>query len=200
MQLAVGALPARQHSGGGIVERVEIDRAELLGACGIKLCVFRLVRPPGHFRHAQQGVVGEGIRVGVLVAEADGVPPIGGAQSDRFRPGAGVAAGGVFEKPVAILIHGQHFGGPVFQPRVVLLQPRLILAAADVIPGGNQQRGIGIQEVVAGGWVIGGITRHAVGFHAAEVAVQRGADQVERRQARRQGRRARRHRRSIQRP
>ena len=92
--------------------------------------------------------------------------------------------------PFAIAIHGEHLGGPALQPGIVLLQPGVVLAATHVVRGGDQQRRIGIQEIVRHVVLD---SRHAVCLHPAQVAVQRLADHVQRGQARRQRRRAHRH-------
>jgi len=193
MQLSVGALPAGQHAGGGIVERVVVNGAELLGACGIEVSVLGVFRLPGHFRHSQQGGVSDGVRVGVLVAKTYRVPPIGRPQQHPLAvsPRARVSAGGIFEQSFPIAIHSEHLGGPDLHSCIVLLQPRLVLAAAHVVPRGEHQRRIGVHEVVGQGR----LTRvcHAVRRHATQVTVERLPDQIERGQAGRERGRPRGH-------
>ena len=109
-----------------------------------------------------------------------------------LRPRAGVAAGGIFQQALAVAIHGQHLGGPDLQSGIVLLQPRLVLAAAHVVPGSEHERWVGIHEVVGQGRLSG--VRHAIRRHAAQIAVERLPDEVERGHARRERRCPLRHR------
>ncbi len=120
------------------------------------------------------------------MAVADRVPPVGRPDVGAPGPRAGVAAGAVFDQAVAVVVFGEHLVGPLLDAGVVLRQPDVILAPIDVIPGGDQKRGIGVERrlgIVVIRREIVRVTGHAVGLAARENAIESQANQVERGEA-----------------
>ena len=80
------ALPPGEHTRGGIIERDEVNRRELFRARSVQPGIFRLFRMVCQVRHAQRCTVRQRIGIGIMVPEANHVPPIGGRLHADGRP------------------------------------------------------------------------------------------------------------------
>ena len=131
MKFAIGALPTGKHPGFRIEKGRDVGRAQLGGLGGVGIGVGRVAELPCELGKHEAGPIRQGIRVGILMAEIDGVPPVGRAGGGR-RAGAEVAAGRILDQAVAILVGGHHFARPGGQLGIVVAAPRLVLAAVHI--------------------------------------------------------------------
>ena len=118
------------------------------------------------------------------MAVADRVPPVRRSDKDECAatPRAGIAADAVFDQAVAVVVFGEHFIGPLLDADVVLLQPGIVVAAADVIAGRDQEGGIGVQRrlgIILIRRQIVSVIRHAIGLAARQNPVEGLANHVE---------------------
>ena len=194
MELAVLAPPAGQQPGGRVEEGLFVSGPEPGGLGGVDFGVFRMAGGFGHVGEKEAGFVGQGVGVGVVMAEIDGVPPVGGAPVGR-GPVAGVAGVRVLDQAVAVQVAGHHQPGPIEDPGVIRLGPDQVMGLKRIHAGGDQERGIGVQRIP--GRFPGdkfAIARHgriadeAVALGPGQVAVDGHADEVHGRESRRERR------------
>ena len=190
VQLAVGALPAGEHAGGGIQKRRRVGGAELGGLLGEELRVVRVLQLPGEFGEHRGGAIGQRVGEGVLVAEVDRVPPVRRAPVG-LRAVAEVAGAGVFDEAVAVLVGGEHLAAPRGELVVIGARPLPVARAVDVVAGRDQERGQRVERSPRRFPAESGRRRSAsqavadlaVALRAGEVTVERHADEVEAGQA-----------------
>ncbi len=194
MQLPVGALPARQHSGGRVVERLVVSAVELAGGGGVAGGVRWLACRLGHRRHVPQGAIRQGVAVGVRMAEVDVIPPVRHVDESLWCTGSELPLSAYSDQPVAVAVHRQHGVRPPFDARILAAQPALAAAALGAVCRRNQQGWICVRERRP----LGPTGHGAVGLDVAgepktdlpaQVLVHRLSHHVQRGESVRQGRR-----------